>query len=422
MNRKMKDSGVEWIGEIPEDWEVSKIKYVTNELYTGATPQSENDDFYSDIGIPFVTISDMSCNDFVEVTKKSITEQGQEDKKLKILPKGTILYSIYATIGKVSELNIDACINQALLAILHNETLNKNYLKYSLKSMESYVLSQCFLSSQNNLNTSKVKNFNILIPCNEKQKLIAETLDKKCTQIDALIQNQQQQIEKLKQYKQSLITETVTKGLEPNVPMKDSGVEWIGEIPENWEVRKIKFVSSVEKELWSEKYLDKNINYIGLENIESGNGKKIETNSIYEKDKSLIYKEKDILFGKLRPYLAKVYLAKEIGCCSSEFCVIRTNTEYLSNYIWAVLISKSFIDTVNFSTYGTKMPRANTDFIKNMQIPIPPFEEQEKIATYLDKKCSQIDNLIKIKEEKIQKLNDYKKSIIYEYVTGKKEA
>ena len=428
MNRKMKDSGVEWIGEIPEDWEVSKIKYVTNELYTGATPQSENDDFYSDIGIPFVTISDMSCNDFVEVTKKSITEQGQEDKKLKILPKGTILYSIYATIGKVSELNIDACINLALLAILHNETLNKNYLKYSLKSMESYVLSQCFLSSQNNLNTSKVKNFNILIPCNEKQKLIAETLDKKCTQIDALIQNQQQQIEKLKQYKQSLITETVTKGLEPNVPMKDSGVEWIGEIPENWEVNRIKYICEFNPSN-KNKFLDSQIiSYSPMECIKNGYmiNQEIQVSNLVS---GLTYfEENDILMAKVTPCFENGNIAiannltNGVGYGSSELFVFRT-LSVNRKWLFYFLRNTKFTDLAKSTMTGTGgLKRVSPIFVKNLLLAVPPLEEQEKIVNYLDKKCSQIDNLIKIKEEKIQKLNDYKKSIIYEYVTGKKEA
>lgn len=406
MNRKMKDSGVEWIGEIPEDWEVSKVK---NIFKIGRGRVISGLELKEDGQYPVYSsqTKNNGCMGYINTYDYNISQ-------LTWTTDGVYAGTVFIRQGKHN------CTNVCGTLQLKNELNNLKYLKYILEFVVPYHKRKDINGGK--IMNNEMANITIVIANILEQEQIANFLDKKCTQIDALIQNQQQQIEKLKQYKQSLITETVTKGLEPNVPMKDSGVEWIGEIPENWEVRKIKFVSSVEKELWSEKYLDKNINYIGLENIESGNGKKIETNSIYEKDKSLIYKEKDILFGKLRPYLAKVYLAKEIGCCSSEFCVIRTNTEYLSNYIWAVLISKSFIDTVNFSTYGTKMPRANTDFIKNMQIPIPPFEEQEKIATYLDKKCSQIDNLIKIKEEKIQKLNDYKKSIIYEYVTGKKEA
>ena len=180
-----------------------------------------------------------------------------------------------------------------------------------------------------------------LVPPHKTQNLIVAILDKKCSQIDNLITNQQQQIEKLKQYKQSLITEVVTKGLDSNVPMKDSGVEWIGEIPEHWEIRKIKYISTIEKECWSNEYKD--IKYIGLENIESGSGKKIETNSIYEKEKAIIYKEKDILFGKLRPYLAKVYLSNEIGCCSSEFCIIRIKNNYILYINKKVLMNSSIL-------------------------------------------------------------------------------
>lgn len=387
----------------------------------------------TDDGIPFVTISDMSCYDFVEKTNKSITEIGIEDKKLKVLPKGTILYSIYATIGKVSELNINACINQALIAIIPNDILEKKYLKYSLKAMEDYVLSQCFLTSQNNLNSFKVKNFNILILSKEEQKLIVETLNKKCSQIDDLIQNQQQQIEKLKKYKQSLITEVVTKGLEPNVPMKDSGVKWIGEIAENNNIYRLKFLLNGNMQYGANESGSKDIRteirYIRITDInEDGTLKNNEDNLYLTKEQALSYilKEKDVLFARSGATVGKTFIYFEkYGKSAFAGYLIKAEcnkNKLLPEYLLYYTQSNIYEKWKNMIFIQSTIQNIGASKYSNMLIIVPSIYEQEKISNYLDKKCFQIDNLIKIKEEKIQKLNDYKKAIIYEYVTGKKEA
>lgn len=226
----------------------------------------------------------------------------------------------------------------------------------------------------------------------------------------------QKQIEKLKAYKQSLITEVVTKGIDPTVPMKDSGVEWIGEIPEHWNIERLKFNVSIN----AEKQSSLDLPYIALEHIEGFSGKRIKTDNVYEVDGAIVAHSGEILFGKLRPYLAKVYKVEEETYVSSEFAVFSAETidnQYLKWY----MLSYGFLDTVNASTYGTKMPRANIDFIKNMYIPVFDVQEQEKIALYLNEKSSKIDQLIAIKQSKIEKLEQYKRSLIYEYVTGKKE-
>lgn len=224
-------------------------------------------------------------------------------------------------------------------------------------------------------------------------------------------------VKKLKEgYKQSLITEVVTKGIDPTVPMKDSGVEWIGEIPEHWNIERLKFNVSIN----AEKQSSLDLPYIALEHIEGFSGKRIKTDNVYEVDGAIVAHSGEILFGKLRPYLAKVYKVEEETYVSSEFAVFSAETidnQYLKWY----MLSYGFLDTVNASTYGTKMPRANIDFIKNMYIPVFDVQEQEKIALYLNEKSSKIDQLIAIKQSKIEKLEQYKRSLIYEYVTGKKE-
>lgn len=197
--------------------------------------------------------------------------------------------------------------------------------------------------------------------------------------------------------------------------MKDSGVPWIGMVPANWAVEKLKFLTLFCQEKYREELGC--LAYIGLENVVSWNGKFIETESEYDRNQSLLFVQNDILWGKLRPYLAKVFHCQESGCCSGEFCVIRPRSGIDVRYLWNTLISIGFVSTVDQSTYGTKMPRANADFIKNMLIPVPPVTEQKRIGTILDCKCVEIDTIIEKTRLSIEEFKKLKQAIITQAVT-----
>ena len=194
---------------------------------------------------------------------------------------------------------------------------------------------------------------------------------------------------------------------------KDSGIAWIGEIPEHWKVKRLKNICSQTN--IKENSKGNPLPYIGLENIESGSGKYIDTTSEVDGIANRFCKN-NVLFGKLRPYLSKVYIAESDGICSTEFIVYDTK-ENDCHFIHKLLLSQSFIDVVNSSTYGAKMPRANSEFINNIYTQIPPIQEQQHISTYLDQKCSEIDELITLQEEMITKLQSYMQSVITEAVT-----
>ncbi len=192
---------------------------------------------------------------------------------------------------------------------------------------------------------------------------------------------------------------------------KDSGVEWLGEIPEHWEVKRLKFVLALINEKVSS--LDSGLPYVGMENVESKSGRYIHTSSEVD-GLSNRFKVGDILFGKLRPYLAKVYLADFDGICSTEFLVYKSSN---SGYFSKLLLSDKFIQVVDGSTYGAKMPRASSDFIGNLEIPIPPAHEQTAIAAFLDDKTAKIDRAIAQKEKMIALLKERKQIIIQHAVT-----
>lgn len=196
---------------------------------------------------------------------------------------------------------------------------------------------------------------------------------------------------------------------------KDSGIDWIGEIPEHWEVKKIKYCLKLSSNKIESKLSDKV--YLGMESIESQTGKLSGISSDVEGLANLFEKD-DILFGKLRPYLAKVYLTEWSGICSTEFLVFKIGSNFSKKFILNLFLSNSFIKIVDASTYGSKMPRANPEFILNLYIPIPPLAEQQQIANYLAQKSAEIDATIAHYEQQIDKLKEYKTVLIQAAVTG----
>lgn len=207
----------------------------------------------------------------------------------------------------------------------------------------------------------------------------------------------------------------MTQGLDPNVPMKDSGVDWIGEIPEHWEIKPLKHILKL-KNLKIEAGKS-NLEYLGMECVNSFDGTKNEIKS--EADGlSTFFQVGDILFGKLRPYLAKVYVADFEGVCSTEFLVYEVKRG--SNAFFSkLMLSNGFISVVDASTYGSKMPRASSDFIGNLNIVNPPFEEQIKISSFIDKQNELFDMNISLQKAQIEKLKEYKTTLINSAVTGK---
>ncbi len=416
MTRQMKTSGVEWIGDIPEKWNAKKFKYIFSIIGGNGFPENLQGNCKGDY--PFFKCSDINGTEREVLLAKNFVNRNIVDKyKFNIIPSDSILM---AKIGEAlkknhRKINKKPCIvdnnMQALVFKSYECLMYYHYLSTILDMM--WFDNGGTIPSVNNV---KLKNFLLPNPPLSEQKAIADYLDAKCAKIDAFIAKQKTVIEKLKEYKQSVITEAVTKGLNPAVPMKTSGVEWIGEIPEKWQILRLK--NTVEH--INEKTESVAQNYICLENIESWTGHYINQSSGIPEGVSNIFRKNDILFSKLRPYLAKCLMADFSGICSSELLVLRNFKGY-SRFLFHLLLSHGFINIVDSSTYGSKMPRANYSFIGNVEIPYPPLSEQKAIADYLDAKCAKIDAFIAKKQTVIEKMTEYKKSLIYECVTGKRE-
>lgn len=404
----MKDSGIEWIGKIPTEWKIERV----GSLFMCRNEKVSDRDFAP------LSVSKQGVVPQIETVAKS---DNSDNRKL-VLKDDFVINSrsdrkqscgLSFLDGSVSLINI-------VLSIRNKQQLTTSFLPYVMKNYgfaeEFYKWGHGIVADLWTTRWQELKSIFIPLPPLPEQQRIADYLDKQCSIMDKLAENLQQQIENLKEYKQSVITEAVTKGLDHNAAMKDSGVEWIGQIPEGWNLVQIKNVTSVR----NKKRSNENLPYIGLENVESFSSKYVFTANAYDLSLSNIAFSGDVIFGKLRPYLAKVLLIRKDCCVSSEFAIFQCSNIY-NKYLQYLLLSSCFIDAVNSATCGTKMPRANIDYINSLPIAFPPLPEQQRIANYLDKKCEEIDKLIKIKQEKIDKLSEYKKSLIYECVTGKRE-
>ena len=240
-----KDSGIEWIGEIPEEWEVSKVKY-KYEFTTGFTPDTSNSEFYDDEnGAIWVTIADIDENKYIFDSKSKLSSIYIETYTPKPVKKGSLLYSFKLSVGKTAFAGTDLYTNEAIGAFINHENVNLNYLNYASFLMEFNANRNIYNAKL--LNSTLIKNSITVVPPLQEQAAIADFLDKKNAEIDAITAKITQQIQTLKDYRYSLITQTVTKGLDKTVAYKDSGIEWIGEIPEGWGITRMQDVASYKK-------------------------------------------------------------------------------------------------------------------------------------------------------------------------------
>lgn len=433
----MKDSGIEWIGEIPEKWKVGKIKYIAKSIGSGTTPASSNPEYYENGTLPWIQSSDLYGNNYILDTSKKITNLAiQNTPSLTLQKKDFLVLAMYGSIGSIAISKIDAYTNQACCTIKTNEKAKLKFLYYYLKFASNHMLSKAIGSILQNISQIIIKNLLFLIPPLPQQQAIADFLDDKCAEIDNLSSAITEQIEVLKQYKKSVITEAVTKGLDPNAPMKDSGVEWIGMIPEKWELKPFEHILQ-ERSL-------KNNPIITSERLALSIDKGITlysektTNLDRFKDDVSLYKvvyPGDFVMNSMNMIVGAVGITPYLGCVSPAYYVFYDNdsehtTARFCDYIFHSKTIRKYLFSIGKGIMAIERgdDRVNTCRLKvsrydlnKLKLPQPSINEQRKIVNYLDDKCAQIDSVIKDKETQLETLAAYKKSLIYEYVTGKKE-
>ena len=400
--RKMRDSGIPWIGEVPEGWEFSKIKYHCT-MKSGdnitALDISDNGEYpvYGGNGL----------RGFYKIYNKN-------GNHILIGRQGALAGNVHLVNGKFW------ATDHAVIVTLKNDV----FINYFFRMLESMNLNQYAFdtAAQPGLSVSRIMNLNIVLPNLKEQHRIADFLGSKCSEIDTLIENLRARMESAKEYKKAVITEAVTKGLDKDAKMKDSGVEWIGEIPEGWKVVRFKHIASIKSNLVQP---DKYMKYpqIAPDNIEKDTGRLLSHQTVEESGvisgNHLFYRGQ-ILYSKIRPNLNKLTVAPFDGLCSADMYPIESKLPTL--FMVYSMLSTYFVSQVSLIIQDrVKMPKINQEELGEIKVAVPSQQEMLTIADYLDSKCSEIDALLQNYEYQIATLGEYKKSLIYEYVTGKKE-
>lgn len=433
MAREYKDSGIEWIGQIPKEWRIGKIKNFYS-LQTGFTPDTKNEMYYDEQGALWANIADIRREHYIDDTKKKISNLYISKYNPNIVPKGSLLYSFKLSVGSVAIAAKDMYTNEAIAAFIKKDGISLSFLYYSSQVCIIFNANENIYGAKI-LNQDLINNAIIIFPPLLIQQKIADYLDKVCGEADEMIALQEKMIEELKAYKQSIITEAVTKGLNPNVPMKNSGIDWIGEIPEHWRLEPLKYCFGRRSE---KNYPVKTEERLSL-SIDKGVTLYAEktTNLDRFKDDFTQYQiayPNDIVLNCMNMIVGAVGLSNYMGCVSPVYYVIYPSKQDVNPLYYSYLLNIPTIRGVYYSLgkgiYAIERGegRVNTCRLKvsyndfgRLEIPVPPVEEQKAITQYIQEKCSEIDSMIAIKQQKIAELKEYKKSVIYEYVTGKKE-
>ncbi|MEQ5519317.1 restriction endonuclease subunit S [Providencia rettgeri] len=399
-----KDSTEGWIGDVPEHWDIRKLKHLFYE-------KKHRPNMSLNCGaISFGKVVTKDDEKILLSTKASYQEVLSGEFLINPLNLNYDLISLRIALSE-----IDVVVSAGYIVIREKEELQKQYFKYLLHRYDVAYMKLLGSGVRQTISFNHIANSLLVFPPLEEQTRIANFLDKKNALIDEAISIKEKQISLLKERKQIIIQQAVTQGLDPNVPMKDSGVDWIGKIPAHWEIKPLKHILKLQNvKIEAGK---SNLEYLGMECVNSFDGTKNEIKS--EADGlSTFFQVGNILFGKLRPYLAKVYVADFEGVCSTEFLVYEVK-EGSNTFFSKLMLSNGFISVVDASTYGSKMPRASSDFIGNLKIVNPPFEEQIKIASFVDKQNELFDMNIALQKAQIEKLKEYKTTLINSAVTGK---
>ena len=416
-----KPSGIDWIGDIPEGWDLKKVSWSFSTIGSGTTPTADRKEYYENGTVNWLNTGDLNDGFIYETNKKINEETPKLFSSLKTYPPESLVIAMYgATIGKIGLLKIETTVNQACCVLAKSDIFDIKYVFYWFLGNKQNIVNMSSGGGQPNISQEIVRNLRLTHPPQTTQTQIADYLDDKTGKIDDLIAKKKQMISLLKEERQAVINQAVTKGIDPNAKMKNSDIDWIGEIPDAWSVKKLKY--AVTNIISKTKHEIKNLNPVMLENIQSYTGQIIPNSDSRVVEGDLLeFQIDDILFSKLRPYLAKVSLAKEVNSCSGELLVLRPAREFNPKFLFWRLISSDFINLVDSSTYGTKMPRASwSDFISEIKFGKPTsLEEQIKIVEYIEQKTGKIDETVSKIEKEISLLQEYRTALISEVVTGK---
>lgn len=408
-----------WLGEFPAHWEVLRIKNLFQEMDSRSETGSEEL---------------LSVSHYTGVTLKRESLENEDDHLsnaeslvgYKLVEKGDLVINIMlAWNGSLGISPYNGMTSPAYCVYKIKGENNPEFFGYlfttNLFKSEFRRHSTGIIDSRLRLYSDKFFSIFSVVPPKDEQDEIVQYIKSQSEKINLFIQKKQRFIELLKEQRQNGINEAITKGIDANAEMKSSGIDWLGDFPQHWEIRKLKFCVSLNSNETDSDDLSDEVFKIALENIDNWTGRFIATGNPQFEGKGNQFKEGDVLFNKLRPYLAKAFIAESSGFSVGELLVFTPISKLItSKFLFQRLMTTEFVDIVNSSTYGAKMPRASWTFIGNLKIALPPVEEQKQIIEHIKTETATIDTAIAKAEREIELIREYKEAMIAEAVMGKR--
>lgn len=426
-----KDSGVSWLGSIPEHWDWAKL-YLLSKRYAGGTPDKNVPEYWEDGTIPWLNSG--SVNQFnIDTPSAFITEDAYKNSSAKWVPEGALLMALAGqgkTKGMVAQTTFDTTCNQSMAAIVWKK-VNPRFMLWWLNSQYLNIRGLASSDARDGLNLEMLARIPCPLPSKEEQTAIADFLDKKTAEIDDLIAKKEELLRLLAEQRTALITHAVTKGLNPNAPMKPSGVDWLGDVPEGWQ--RVALKRYLETPITDGPHETPNFPETGVPFIsaEAVRDSKID----FSRKRGFISKEDDARFArKYKPRRGDIYVVKSGATTGrvamvetdedfniwSPLAAIRVDPRYLyGRYLFHFLGSKCFTTEIELGwSFGTQQ-NIGMGVIGNLNILLPPLSEQREIARFLDEKKNEIDSASEMVTLAITRLKEYRTAIITNAVTGK---
>ena len=423
-----KDSGVEWIGEIPAGWHTDILFRAARILGSGCTPSTDVESNY-DGDIPWLQVCDLGKGRVASASKCISESALSKHSVLSMYSAPFLAIAMYASIGSISFVQRDSCVNQAICAISAGQ-LELRYLYYALKCAGPSMLADGVGGTQKNISQQYLRKIKLPVPSFDEQQAIADYLDGKTAEIDSIVFQTERSIELLREYRKSVISEAVTKGLDPDAPMKDSSVEWIGEIPAGWEIVKSRYVIEdiTDIDHWMPDSVDAGYPYVAISDLKPRSSliaftdcKQISKSDFQKLSLKSMPRKGDVILARYATIGTSCLVDSDEPFVVSYSCVTvtprdeRLDGRYFDYWLKSEPCGRELDRFTKSNTQGN----VGKESLFQMKMILPPMSTQRRIADYLDAKTAEIDSLIADKQRQVELLKEYRKSLISEAVTGK---
>ena len=433
-----KDSGIQWVGEIPSHWDVVKTSYLFDDIGSGTTPNTNDDSLYdTDNGINWLQTGDLNDGHITKTSKKISQKAIEGNGTLRLYPINSLVIALYgATIGKVGVLDIESTTNQACCVLPPSDKISTDFAYYIFLASKEALLNLASGGGQPNISQAIIKNHRIPYPSYTEQQSIVSFLENKVSQIDATIAEKEQMLEDIKAYRSAIISEAVTKGLDKNVEMKDSGIEWIGIIPKTWKIVRIKHILD---------YKTDSLRVGPFGSSLSGNDFKTEGYWVYNQrvvldnnfnsNDTFVSQEKYKELSSFKVFAGDILLTTrgtigKVAIVPNTFhegvlhpCLIRfrvddsiVNKDFLAYYFNDTNL---ILDQVKYNSNSTTIDVIYSYTLKELIVSLPTLDVQNDIVAHLNYKVQKIDEMLKEASQSVENLKSYKSTLITEAVTGK---